>query len=81
MTTPTSIPTPAPAVTTVPQVEPSVVETAAKLVRAKTFVKKTFARVGLPVLIGVSAAYVATRNTRCSEDDPESFEIIDTTEE
>lgn len=38
-----------------------VVEAAPKFVRTKTFVKKTFTRVGVPVLIGTSAAWFVTR--------------------
>lgn len=34
-----------------------------KLVRTKSFVKTTFTRVGVPVLIGSAAAYVATRRS------------------
>lgn len=40
---------------------------APKLVRTKKFVKIAFARVGVPVLIGSAAAYVATRRSNSQD--------------
>lgn len=63
------------------QVSPEVVETAEKLVRTKTFLKNSFSKVGLPVLIGATAAYVATRSSRSSDDSDVSNDDVSNPDE
>lgn len=79
---PTDIPTsqPASAGPTHVVIDESTVETARKLERAKTLVKKTFMKVGVPVLIGSAAAYVATRN-KDQQDEQDSESNDDTATE
>lgn len=79
---PTDIPhsQPVQSVPTPDVIDASTVETARKLERAKTLVKKTFMKVGVPVLIGSAAAYVATRN-KDKQDDLESESNDDTATE
>lgn len=60
-----------------------VAKVAEKLVRTKTFLKNSFKNVGLPVLIGAAAAFVATRKSGGTDEDGNVVdgEIIDTTVE
>lgn len=79
MTTPTSVPVPpvqpAPEPTTVVETGPT------KMDRTKTFAKKTFTRVGVPVLIGSAAAYVAARRLSRVQEENSALELTTSTEE
>lgn len=70
MSNPTDNPTPQP-IQVAPDavvVDEAVAKTAIRVTRAKTFLKSTFKNVGVPVLIGSAAAFVATRRTSNSDE-------------
>lgn len=82
MSTPTDIPRSVPT-EPAPNAEPTetVVKTALRLERAKTFVKSAFTKVGVPVLIGSAAAYVVTRTKDESDTDTNETTSTDTDSE
>lgn len=63
MTDPAAVPVTPPVQAAPEAVVPPVAAGPSKTDRAKTLAKKTFVRVGVPVLIGSAAAWVATRRT------------------
>lgn len=80
MTTPSSVPVPsAPQAPTAPVPDEAVVETAKKLVRVRSFAKTAFDKVGLPVLIGGSAAVITdvVRNRRLNADVDIDIDTVD----
>lgn len=85
MTTPSSVPTPpvAPQPPAAPVPDETVVATAKKLVRVRSFTKSAFEKVGVPVLIGGTAAVITdvVRNRRLSVDvDVDTDTVDDSTE-
>lgn len=75
----------APTAPAAPDTTAEVVETAKKLVRARSFAKKTFEKVGVPALIGSASALVTTvvitRRGQDDNDDDVSFDVSDTNTE
>lgn len=68
-TTPPVTTAPAPSVPETVVVDQSVAKTAHRIARTKTFLKSTFKTVGVPTIVGATAALVVNaRNNRNDED-------------
>lgn len=76
----TNLPTPPPAPQTPDTVvvDEKVVKTALRMEKAKTLVKNTFTKVGLPVLIGSAAAYVVSRRSDKQDEEGSETPATDT---